>query len=155
MAITSEGERDAARALIRGDAEAACMIDGNHLLFSREGTLPSGTTRVLAVTPPYDHCNFTVLDGAPDDLVSRFRESLLGMSYADPVVRPAFGPRGNQAVAGRQDRGVRVLERGGGPVRYGGTVCAAGRWVMHIDLGGLGFDEGGGAGFWNGTFPIR
>jgi ABC-type phosphate/phosphonate transport system substrate-binding protein len=81
------GERDAARALVRGDAEAACMIDGNHLLFSREGTLPPGTTRVLAVTPPYDLCNFTVLDGAPDRLVNRFRELLLGMSYADPAVR--------------------------------------------------------------------
>lgn len=88
------GERDAARALIRGDADAACMIDGNHLLFSREGTLPPGTTRVLAVTPPYDHCNFTVLDGAPDGLVNRFRELLLGMSYADPAVRPLLDLEG-------------------------------------------------------------
>ena len=81
------GERDAARALVRGDAEAACMINGNLLLFSREGTLPPGTTRVLAVTPPYDHCNFTVLDGAPTRLLNRFRELLLDMSYADPAVR--------------------------------------------------------------------
>jgi phosphonate transport system substrate-binding protein len=98
------GERDAARALIRGDAEAACMIDGNHLLFSREGTLPPGTTRVLAVTPQYDHCNFTVLDGAPDDLVGRFRELLLGMSYADPVVRPLLDLEGlKQWRAGRTE----------------------------------------------------
>ena len=39
------GERDAARALMAGEVDAACMIDGNHLLFSREGTLPSGATR--------------------------------------------------------------------------------------------------------------
>jgi len=90
------GERDAARALVRGDAEAACMIDGNHLLFSREGTLPPGTTRVLAVTPPYDHCNFTVLDGAPAGLVSRFRELLLGMSYEDSAVRPLLDLEGLQ-----------------------------------------------------------
>jgi ABC-type phosphate/phosphonate transport system substrate-binding protein len=63
------------------------MIDGNHLLFSREGTLPPGSTRVLAVAPPYDHCNFTVLDGAPAGLANRFRELLLAMSYADPAVR--------------------------------------------------------------------
>jgi phosphonate transport system substrate-binding protein len=31
------GERDAVRALLRGDADAACMIDGNHLLFTKEG----------------------------------------------------------------------------------------------------------------------
>ena len=81
------GERDAARALLRGDCDAACMIDGNHLLFIQEGTLPSGATRGIAQTPPYDHCNFTVLDGAPAGSIARFRELLLEMSYADPVVR--------------------------------------------------------------------
>src|SRR6185436_2299422 len=30
------GEREAARALINGFADAACMIDGNHLVFARE-----------------------------------------------------------------------------------------------------------------------
>jgi len=81
------GERDAMRALIRGDADAACIIDANHLLFTQEGVMPSGATRILAQTPPYDHCNFTVLDGAPQVLVGRFRELLLGMSYKDPEVR--------------------------------------------------------------------
>jgi len=80
------------------------MIDGNHLLFSREGTLPSGTTRVLAVTPAYDHCNFTVLDGAPTGLVNRFRELLLGMNYADPAVRQPLDLEGlKQWRAGRTE----------------------------------------------------
>jgi phosphonate transport system substrate-binding protein len=88
------GERDAARALVRGDADAACMIDGNHLLFSREGVMQAGATRVLATTPKYDHCNFTVLDGAPRELIDRFRDLLLGMSYADPAVRPLLDLEG-------------------------------------------------------------
>jgi phosphonate transport system substrate-binding protein len=88
------GERDAARALVRGDAEAACMIDGNHLLFSQEGLFQAGATRVLATTPTYDHCNFTVLDGAPRELIDRFRDLLLGMSYADPAVRPLLDLEG-------------------------------------------------------------
>lgn len=81
------GERDAARALMRNDCDAACMIDSNHLLFIQEGTLPSGATHVIAQTPPYDHCNFTVLDNAPPEPIARFRELLLAMSYADPQVR--------------------------------------------------------------------
>jgi len=81
------GERDAVRALLRGDCDAACIIDGNHLLFVQEGTLPSGATRALGQTPPYDHCNFTILDGAPSGLIARFQDLLLGMSYADPQVR--------------------------------------------------------------------
>jgi len=81
------GERDAVRALLRGECDAACLIDGNLLLFTHEGTIPSGSTRVIAQTPPYDHCNFTVLDNAPAALVTRFRELLLAMSYEDPEVR--------------------------------------------------------------------
>ena len=37
------GERNAARALAAGEVAATCMIDANHLLFAREGTLPPGT----------------------------------------------------------------------------------------------------------------
>jgi len=82
------GEREAARALVAGRVDAACMIDGNYLAFAQEGTLPTGSTRVLAQTPPYDHCNFTVLDGAPPEAVDRFTTLLLAMSYDDPAVRP-------------------------------------------------------------------
>ncbi|MCC6535918.1 MAG: PhnD/SsuA/transferrin family substrate-binding protein [Bryobacterales bacterium] len=81
------GERDAARALAAGEADAACILDANYSLFIQEGTLAAGSTRVLAQTPPYDHCNFTVLDGGPPAELARFRELLLGMTYADPAVR--------------------------------------------------------------------
>jgi ABC-type phosphate/phosphonate transport system substrate-binding protein len=88
------GERDAARALISGKAAAACMIDANHLLFGREGTLPAGSTRVLSQTGPFDHCNMTIGPGAPPDLVRRFGDLLLSMSYTDPEVRPLFDLEG-------------------------------------------------------------
>ncbi len=88
------GERHAAKALIEGEVDAACMIDGNHLLFSREGTLPSNSTRILAQTDEYDHCNFTMLDGMPEDTVARFCELLLSMSYDDPQVRPLLDLEG-------------------------------------------------------------
>jgi phosphonate transport system substrate-binding protein len=81
------GERDAARALVEGRVDAACMIDGNHFFFGRDGTLPAGATRVLCETDAYDHCNFSALDDAPTDLVARFRELLLAMRYDDPAVR--------------------------------------------------------------------
>jgi ABC-type phosphate/phosphonate transport system substrate-binding protein len=72
---------------MRGECDAACLIDSNHLLFVQEGTITSGATRILAQTPPYDHCNFTVLDGGPAAKIARFGELLLDMSYADPEVR--------------------------------------------------------------------
>lgn len=88
------GERDAARALVAGEVDAACMIAGNHLMFGKEGTLPPGSTRVIAQTPVYDHCNMTVIDTAPPELVERFGALLRSMSYADATVRPLLDLEG-------------------------------------------------------------
>jgi phosphonate transport system substrate-binding protein len=91
--------------------DAACLIDGNHLLFLQEGTIPSGTTQTLAQTPVYDHCNFTVLDGAPAAETARFRELLLEMSYADPELRRLLDLEGlKRWVPGRTD-GYALLGR--------------------------------------------
>lgn len=88
------GERHAAKALLDGEVDAACMIDSNHLLFAREGTLPANSTRIIAQTAEYDHCNFTVLDTAPEKVVAQFRSLLLSMSYDDPQTRPLFDLEG-------------------------------------------------------------
>jgi len=105
------GERDAARALIEGEVAAACMIDGNHLAFTNEGTLPVGATTVLARTGAYDHCNMTVVPEAAEDcVVERFVELLLAMSYEDPHVRPLLDLEGlHQWYDGRVE-GYRLLE---------------------------------------------
>lgn len=105
------GERDAARALMSGAVDAACMIDSNHLVFTAEGTLPRGATSVLEATPLYDHCNFTVLDGAPRAAVARFRELLLDMRYDDPGVRPLLDLEGLKAWLPGRTSGYALLER--------------------------------------------
>ena len=87
------------------------MIDGNHLLFVSEGTLPPGSTRVLTQTDAYDHCNFTVGAEAPAGLVSRFRELLLGMSYDDPEVRPLLDLEGLKVWREGRTEGYEALER--------------------------------------------
>lgn len=104
------GERDAARALVEGTAAAACMIDANHLLFSTEGTLPHGSTRVLTQTAPYDHCNFTAGPSAPVVAVARFAELLGAMSYDDPDVRPLLDLEGLKAWLPGRVSGYAALE---------------------------------------------
>jgi ABC-type phosphate/phosphonate transport system substrate-binding protein len=120
------GERDAARALQEGKVDAACMMDGNHLLFIKEGILPSGATRVLAQTDPYDHCNFTAFETAPAPLVDRFTRLLLDMSYEDPSVRPLFDLEGLKTWKPARTTGYRLLEKAG--VRFG-TID---RWLDEI-----------------------
>jgi ABC-type phosphate/phosphonate transport system substrate-binding protein len=104
------GERDAVKALLAGQADAACILDANVLGFAKDGTLPEGRTRQLAATEPYDHCNFTVLDeaggpGPRDALIARFTELLLAMKYEDPAVRPLMDLEGLKAwKPGRVER---------------------------------------------------
>jgi ABC-type phosphate/phosphonate transport system substrate-binding protein len=97
------GERDAARALIAGEVDAACILGANHLVFSREGTLPPNSTRVIAETLPFDHCNMTVIDEHADgDMVRSFGDLLLAMDYGDDEVRPLLDLEGlKQWLPGR------------------------------------------------------
>lgn len=112
------GERDAARSLMAGDADAACMIDGNHLLFINEGTFPTGATRVLSQTAPYDHCNMTVGPQAPRTLVERFHKLLMEMSYTDPEVRPLLDLEGLKVWREGRVEGYRALERAVDEMRF-------------------------------------
>jgi len=104
------GEREAVKALLAGSVDCACIIDGNHLAFVREGLFAAAELRVVLTTAPYDHCNFTVLDDAPP-AVARFRELLLAMSYDDPRVRPLLDLEGLKAWLPGRTTGYALLER--------------------------------------------
>ncbi len=122
------GERDAARALMAGQVGAACMIDSNHLAFSKEGTLAAGGTRIVFQTEPFDHCNMTVIHSAPAALVARFSKLLLAMDYADPEVRPLLELEGLTAWLPGRVSGYQALERAvdnSGFYDADGRICAA------------------------------
>lgn len=104
------GERDAARALMAGAVDAACMIDANHLLFAREGILPAGATRILGETEHYDHCNMTVGPSADPGEVARFRDLLLAMSYDDASLRPLLDLEGLKLWCPGRTTGYSALE---------------------------------------------
>jgi phosphonate transport system substrate-binding protein len=96
------GERDAAKALIAGEVDAACILAANHLVFSREGTLPASSTTVIAETTAFDHCNMTVNAAAGPAAVERFCGLLFSMDYGDAEVRPLLDLEGlKQWVPGR------------------------------------------------------
>lgn len=105
------GERDAAQSLMAGEIDAAWMIDGNHLAFSREGVLPAGKTRIVARTGAFDHCNFTTSPQASEVKVTRFVELLLGMAWDDPQVRPLLELEGLKAWRTGRTSGYALLER--------------------------------------------
>lgn len=104
------GERDAAKALIAGEVDAACMIDSNHLRFSRDGTIPPGATRVIFQTRPFDHCNLTIGPGVSPERSKQFEALLMGMSYADPELRQLFDLEGLKTWCTGRTEGYRPLE---------------------------------------------
>jgi len=120
------GERDAARALAAGQADAACVLDANHTVFINEGTLDPGTTRVLATTPPFDHCNFTVRADTPAERIQPFLDQLLGMEFEDPAVRVYMELEGlRQWLPGRTS-GYAQLEDAVQRFHYYGEAARAG-----------------------------
>jgi ABC-type phosphate/phosphonate transport system substrate-binding protein len=104
------GERDALKALLAGTADAACVIDGNHLAFAKEGLLDAASVRVLTRTAPYDHCTMTVLDDADAETVERFVALLLSMSFDDPAIRPLLELEGLRAWRPGRTSGYHPLE---------------------------------------------
>ena len=104
------GERDAVKALLAGTVDAACIIDGNRLAFIREALFVPPAVRVVLQTAPYDHCNFTVLDGGPPS-TAKFRELLLAMSYDDERVRPLLDMEGLKVWKPGRTSGYALLER--------------------------------------------
>jgi phosphonate transport system substrate-binding protein len=104
------GEREAAGALISGEADAACVHEANYLAFIGDGLLPPLQTTVLAYTDPYDHCNMTAGPSAPPEYVEEFRAALLAMSYSDPDVKPLFDLEGLTQWREARTTGYEMLE---------------------------------------------
>jgi phosphonate transport system substrate-binding protein len=105
------GERDAARALAAGKADAACVLDANYTVFINEGTLDPGATRVLASTPPFDHCNFTIRKDLPEARWKPFVQTLLDMSFQDPEVRTLMELEGLKQWLPARTSGYAQLEQ--------------------------------------------
>ncbi len=105
------GERDAAVALMAGEIDAAWMIDGNHIAFSREGILPASAARIVARTGNFDHCNFTVSPGADEKQIARFTELLLAMNWDDAQVRLLLELEGLKAWLPGRTSGYDLLIR--------------------------------------------
>jgi phosphonate transport system substrate-binding protein len=105
------GERQAVRALLAGEADAACAFDASPGLFVREGTCAPGTLRVLTKTAAYDHCNLTALDTGRAAIIEAVVGGLLAMSYEDPAARPLMDLEGLKQWRPGRETGYAALGR--------------------------------------------
>jgi ABC-type phosphate/phosphonate transport system substrate-binding protein len=103
------GEREALECLERGEAQAACILDLNCQAWTADGTADPGRLGVLATTPAFDHCNFTVVETFPEDRARRWTDVLFRMSYDNPAHREMMDLEGLKAWLPGRTTGYDVL----------------------------------------------
>jgi ABC-type phosphate/phosphonate transport system substrate-binding protein len=91
------GEREALRALESGEADAAAMLDLNWDTWCADGTIDPARLQVLASTPPFDHCNFTVLEAFAAERAGQWTDVLFRMRYDNPAHREMMDLEGLKA----------------------------------------------------------
>lgn len=81
------GELEAFRCLERGEAAACAMLDLNWQRWTQDGTIDPGAFAIIATTPRFDHCVFTVRQDFPADKERAWLDALFAMSYDNPAHR--------------------------------------------------------------------
>lgn len=91
------GELEAFRELERGGAAASTMLDLNWEGWCKEGIVDPARYAVVASTPRFDHCVFTVQESFPRETEERWLRALFSMSYEDPSHREMMDLEGLKA----------------------------------------------------------
>jgi hypothetical protein len=102
---------------MRGEVDAACMTDANHLEFSREGTLPRGSSAIVTQTEAYDHCNMSVV-GDSSEALARFAALLESMDYGSADVRGLMDLEGLKRWLPGRTPGYVALERAASELEF-------------------------------------
>lgn len=101
---TGTSELEVLRALHEGAADAGAVGHVVWLQALEQGLVNTALVRSVWTSPPYDHCNFTVLEGFDPDLERTWTGALLGMDYNDPRWRRLMELEGLTSwVAGRNE----------------------------------------------------
>ena len=91
------GEREALRSLQAEESDAAAILDLNWDAWCADGTIDPNQLRILTSTPPFDHCNFTVLDSLDSGRASAWADVLFRMRYDNPAHREMMDLEGLKA----------------------------------------------------------
>jgi phosphonate transport system substrate-binding protein len=91
------GELDAFRSLQRGDVDACAMLDLNWETWTSDGTIDPQSFRVVAETPRFDHCVFTVREDLDPLAERQWLDALFAMRYDIPEHREMMDLEGLKA----------------------------------------------------------
>lgn len=84
---TGTSEAEVLRAVQSGQADAGAVGDQYWARALAEGSVDGTKVKAVWTSPPYCHCNFTVLAESEKGRLERWTEILLAMDYNDPAHR--------------------------------------------------------------------
>lgn len=87
---TGDSELHVIRAVADGRADAGVLSAAYFSAFRADGVPDVAELEVSWRSPPYYHCNFTVLETFDRELEQRWSQALLAMDYDDESLRPAM-----------------------------------------------------------------
>jgi ABC-type phosphate/phosphonate transport system substrate-binding protein len=91
------GELEALKAVDAKTADASAILDLNWERYTTDGTVDPARYTVLATTPPFDHCNFTVVESFPESEAQRWTNTLYKMRYDNSAHREMMDMEGLKA----------------------------------------------------------
>jgi ABC-type phosphate/phosphonate transport system substrate-binding protein len=103
------GELEAFRSLERGYAAASAMLDLNWETWTRDGTIDPQMFRIVAQTPRFDHCVFTVRQDLDPIRERRWLDALFAMRYDIPEHREMMDLEGLKAWLPGRTSGFEAL----------------------------------------------
>ena len=81
---TGTSEREALTAVLVGPADAAAVGAASWDVLVRGGDVPPERLAAFWTSPPYNHCNFTVLPALDAHRADAWTEHLMAMDWANP-----------------------------------------------------------------------
>jgi phosphonate transport system substrate-binding protein len=103
------GERAAFDSLAEGKADAATILNWNWLTWQQNGTADPTRYKILATTPAFDHCNFTVLQNFPAEEEKAWLDVLFRMRYDNPDHRKMMDMEGLKEWLPGRTEGYAIL----------------------------------------------
>lgn len=114
------GELDALQDLIHKRADACAVLDLNWKNWSTNGTVDPHRIGVLASTPPFDHCVFTVREDFDRGREKQWLEVLFRMDYENPDHREMMDLEGLKKWEPGRTTGFSQLQSAAGEQKFWG-----------------------------------
>jgi phosphonate transport system substrate-binding protein len=108
---TGDSELHVVRAVSGGEADAGALSAAYFSTWRAERLPEVADLEVVWRSPPYYHCNFTVLDSFDAELAERWSRALLAMDFDDPSLRPAMELENVRTWLPSDEGGYRSLVR--------------------------------------------